>query len=107
MNDFEREVNEAFKEVANEGMPILCRLNNDEFKGIVQSTVSNTHLREPGYEGENAIIIEAPRLSFARSPEEYIRQIVEVLEGPQEGDWVLQAVNVTLNSYIMTCKPTE
>lgn len=107
MNDFEREVGEAFAEVANKGMPILCRITNDEFYAVVQSTTSIMHLREPGYESENTIIAVVPRMSLARSPEEYVRQILEVLEGPQQGTWVVQSINVDLANYVITCKPTE
>ena len=107
MNDFEREVGEAFGEVCEKGMPILCKITNDEFNAVVQSTGSLVHLREPGYESEDTIIVTAPRSKFARSPEEYVRQILEVLEGPQAGVWVIQAVNPDVANYVFTCKPSE
>ncbi len=107
MNDFEREVLESFGEVAKEGMPILCKLNDDQFSGIVQSTASLVHLREPGYESEDTVMVTAPRGLFARNPEEYVRQILEVLEGPQAGVYVVQGVNPDLANFVFTCKPSE
>jgi hypothetical protein len=49
MDGFEKEVNEAFLEVSTTGMPIPFRLTNENYKGVVQSTTSMMHLREPGY----------------------------------------------------------
>lgn len=107
MNDFEREVLAASEEVADKGMPIACKLNDDPFNGIVQSTQSEVHLREPGYESEDTVVVSAPRSRFARNPEEYVRQILEVLEGPQAGVYVVQGVNPDLANFVFTCKPTE
>lgn len=107
MNDYEREVLAAAEEIAGQGMPIRCKLNNDEFSAVVQSTASEVHLREPGYESEDTVMVVAARSFFARNPEEYVRQILEVLEGPQQGTYVVQAVNPDLANFTFTCKPTE
>ena len=46
MDDFEREVSEAFQEVSSEGMPIAFTLSNEAHTGVVMSTASLMVLRE-------------------------------------------------------------
>lgn len=107
MDGFEKEVSEAFLEVSTTGMPIPFRLTNENYKGVVQSTTSIMHLREPGYEGENEIVVYAPRIQFANDPSDYIREILQVDGGPQQGQWVVQSVNTDLAHYIFSCRPSD
>ena len=107
MDDFEKEVGEAFQEVAAEGMPISFRLSNEQHTGIVQSTASLMTLREPGYEAQDEIIVYSPRVQFSVNPEECEREKLEVMTGPQVGMWVVTAVNSDLAHYIFTCKAID
>jgi hypothetical protein len=107
MDGFEKEVSEAFLEVSTTGMPIPFRLTNENYKGVVQSTTSMMHLREPGYESENEIIVYAPGIQFANDPSEYVREILQVDAGPQQGQWVVQSVNTDLAHYIFSCRPSD
>lgn len=106
VNDFERELGEAFSEVSDEGMPISFTLGNDEHTGVISSPTSDVHLREPGYEGVDQIVVMVPRVKLSRNPEEYVRQILQVTSGPQIGKWVVQAVNPDLAHYAITCVPS-
>lgn len=107
MNDFEREVSESFSEVSDEGMPVAFTLTNDDHTGVVSSPTSEMKLREPGYEGVDQIIVLAPRVKFARDPEEYARQILQILTGPWAGKWVVVATNPDLAHYAFTCIPSD
>ena len=107
MDDFEREVGEAFNEVATEGMPISFRLTNEQHSGTIMSSASLMALREPGYEGQNEIIIYCPRVQFSRDPSDSVRETVQVDGGPQKGKWTVSAVNADLAHYIFTCKPSD
>lgn len=107
MDGFEKEVSEAFLEVSTTGMPIPFRLTNENYTGVVQSTASMMHLREPGYESEKEIVVYAPRIQFSNDPTKYIREILQVDGGPQQGLWVVQSVNTDLAHYIFTCRPSD
>jgi hypothetical protein len=107
MDGFEKEVSEAFLEVSTTGMPIPFRLTNENYMGVVQSTASFMHLREPGYEGENEILVYSPRIQFSNDPSDYVREILQVDAGPQQGQWVVQSVNTDLAHYIFTCRPSD
>lgn len=108
MDDFTREVGEAFGEVSSRGMPIRFRLTNDLHRGVILSTKSVTHLREPGYEGEDQIIVYCPREQFARSPADAdVRENLSVEEGASAGEWTVIAVNSDVAHYIFTAVPKE
>jgi len=107
MDDFEKEVGEAFLEVSTRGMPVQFRVTNESYTGVIQSTASLMNLTEPGYEKQDEIIVYSPRVLFANPPEDYIREIFQVDPGPQQGQWVVQSVNTDLAHFIFTCKPSE
>ncbi len=107
MDDFEREVGEAFNEVATEGMPISFRLTNEQHTGTIMSSASLMALREPGYEGINEIIIYCPRVQFSVDPSNSVREIIQVDGGPQIGKWTVKGVNSDLAHFIFTCKPLD
>lgn len=107
MDDFEREVGEAFSEVAEEGMPVAFTLNNDPHSGVVSSPVQDTHLREPGFEDVGQIVVMCPVVQFARPADEYIRQILQIETGPYSGKYVVQGANNDLAHYSLTCVPAD
>jgi len=107
MDDFEKEVGEAFLEVSTRGMPVQFRLTNEQYSGVIQSTASLMNLTEPGYEAQNEIIVYSPRVLFANPPDHFVREILQVDTGPQEGLYVVQSVNTDLAHFIFTCKPSE
>jgi len=107
MDDFEKEVGEAFEEVVSEGMPINFRLSGEQHTGIIMSTASLMVLREPGYEGQNEIIVYCPRIQFSTDPSLLVRENLEVATGPQVGMWTVTAVNADLAHFIFTCKPID
>lgn len=108
VDDFTREVGEAFDEVASKGMPVRFLLSSDRHKGVVLSTASFAHLREPGYEGEDQIIVYCPRSQFARPPaDENARETINVLEGANSGEWTVIAVNSDVAHHIFTCVPKD
>jgi len=107
MDDFEKEVGEAFQEVASTGMPISFRLTNEQHTGVILSSASLMALREPGYEPQNEIIIYCPRVQFSVDPSDNVRETLQVDSGPQKGKWTVSAVNADLAHFIFTCKPID
>lgn len=108
VDDFTREVGEAFGEIAERGMPVRFRLSNDGHTGTVLSTSSATHLREPGYEADDQIVIYCPRVQFARPPaEENARETLSILEGANAGEWTVISVNADVAHYIFNAVPKE
>jgi hypothetical protein len=108
VDDFSREVGEAFGEVSERGMPIRFKFSNDAHTGVVMSLKSEATIREPGYEGMDSIQVYCPLKQFAILPEYHnARETLSILEGPNQGDWTVVAVNQDVAHVIFTAVPKE
>lgn len=106
MAQYDDEIAAAFSEVSDEGMPVRFLLSNAEHTGVAQSLGSSMHLRDPGYEAENQIVIMSPRVQYTRDPSDYAREVLQVMSGAQVGKWIVVSVNADAAFYTFTCRPS-
>lgn len=108
---FEKELMAAFGEVEREAMPQRFTVTNREASGVIRKTVDETPGNEVGYEPREIIVIVVTRDQFGTQPVEAPqgtqREIVQVLEGPCAGKWVLIDVKADLAHYHLTCTQSQ
>lgn len=108
---FEEEVKAAFAEVGREAMPIRFTLTNGEFTGIIAQDNAGFPMNEVGYESKSTIRIAAHRSQWADNPVTWpqagSREIVQVLNGPFLGKWVLTDVQPDLAHFTLICSISE
>lgn len=104
---FEEELGEAFDEVASVAMPVQVRISGETYSGVVQAPPSDTPLREPGYEGQDQVVVMIPLVQFSQAPDDTKREVVEILSGPRIGKWILTSVNTDAAFYSLTCRPAD
>jgi len=101
---------EEFAAGFNEGAePMATRytLTNDEHKGVIKATGGDVDLTEPGMVAKDGIIIVEPVANFTRPPSPKTSEIVQVLEGPFAGKWVLTGCVADNANFTMTCEASE
>ena len=108
---FDEEILAAFGEVGQRAMPYRYTLTNREFTGIMRPLISMTPANELGFETKTEISIMTDRGQFGEQPIEAAqanqREIVQVLNGPFAGKWVLRDLNTDLAHVMLTCVISE
>lgn len=94
----------------NEGSKPLTTdytLTNDAHKGVIRATSGEAVMTEPGYESKDAIVIVEAIANFHKAPDPEAREIVQILEGPFAGKWVLVGCVPDNANFTMTCIASE
>lgn len=82
-------------------------LTNDSHSGVIRGTLGDALLTEPGYQGQDGIVIVEPVANFTRAPDPEAREIVQVLNGQFAGKWVLTGAVADNAHYTLTCAASE
>ncbi len=82
-------------------------LTNDPHSGVIRATGGNVLLTEPGLVPQDGIVIVEPVANFTRPPNPEESEIVQVLDGPFAGKYVLVACVADNANYTLTCEVAE
>lgn len=108
---FEQEVLAAFGEVGKQAMPVRYRISNAEFTGVITTDSDEFPMNESGYEAQTTLRIMSDRGQWDANPVTWpqagSREIVQVLEGPFLGKWVLTDVKPDLAHFTLICSISE
>lgn len=108
---FEEELAAAFAEVGKQAMPVRFMLSNAEYLGVCRMDTDETPMNEVGYEPKNVLVIVAVREQFGKLPVTWPqgarREILQVLDGPYLGKWVLTDVEGDLAHFTLKCSASE
>ena len=108
---FEEELAAAFAEVGKQAMPVRFMLSNSEYTGVARMDTDETPFNEVGYEPKNVLVIVAVREQFGHLPVTWPqggrREILQVMEGPYLGKWVLTDVAPDLAHFTLKCSASD
>lgn len=82
-------------------------LTNDPHFGVMTATKGNAMLTEPGYVPEDGLVIVESIANFPQPPDPEAREIIDVLEGPFKGKWVLVGCVADNANFTLTCEASE